>query len=81
MGEWNSQPDIEAELQAEMVSHLRARISRLELLLAELLLKNQQLRFSLDQRNGAPQSSREHKPGSLFATIGSGHATADGTSW
>jgi hypothetical protein len=52
MGEWNSQPDIEAELQAEMVSHLRARISRLELLLAELLLKNQQLRFSLDHRDG-----------------------------
>lgn len=50
MDEWNSQPDFESERQPEMVSHLRARISRLESLLAELLLKNQQLRFALDRK-------------------------------
>jgi hypothetical protein len=48
MNEWNSQLDIES--QPEAVGYLRARIYRLELLLAELLLKNQQLRFSLDQK-------------------------------
>ena len=50
MDEWNSQPASESERRPEMVGYLRARIGRLELLLAELLLKNQQLRFALDQK-------------------------------
>ncbi|HEX4582747.1 MAG TPA: hypothetical protein VH139_11845 [Acidobacteriaceae bacterium] len=50
MDESNSLPDFESERRPEMVGYLRARIGRLELLLAELLLKNQQLRFALDQK-------------------------------
>jgi hypothetical protein len=50
MDESNSLSDFESKRRPEMVGYLRARIGRLELLLAELLLKNQQLRFALDQK-------------------------------
>ena len=47
---YNDAVESDMEPSPDMVRHLSARIIRLELLLAEMLLKNQQLRFSLGQQ-------------------------------